>query len=543
MKRIFHKLLDLLIEIKKPKQKAIIMAVVLVLIFSVVALVYFTGGLKYVYSHTMYIPIIISGMYLGWQWGLLFALFAGFLLGPFMPVDVTTGEMQLTLNWLFRTISFSIVGLLSGIGSNISIKYIVSMKKAMYTNHITNLPNINSLLDITLANKNRTVISIHIKNYDSIINYLGTDIYVNLINIIYNDLKKNLPLDATIVQGDNDKLWLTITAVDINDEVNFVLSILNRYYIIKNIPLYVEYAVGANMVMNMEYAHPMSYQVAEELAHQASIKDLPYIIYDENSSIHDYDIAIFTSFIKAIEYEQLFIAYQPKVDLITNEVIGFEALVRWDHPERGLLMPDSFIPLIENTQLIDDLTYYVIQRVIVKLKSFKKLNINKHIAINISIKNLSNSKFIDNVLKIICDNENISKLIEFEITESVLIDNTCKQQLRRLYDAGFKISIDDFGKGYSSLSYLNDIKFNTLKIDKHFIFNIHDDDYQRYIVKAVIDLSHNLGYKIVAEGVESKEAHEIVKKLNCNYGQGFFYARPIDEDDVIAWINDYHPSF
>ena len=170
MKNKIDKFLEILMNLDKPHKSYVIITNIIIA-FLVYLLVYFTGGIKYVYSHTMYIPIIIVGITLGWKWGLIFGLLGGLLMGPFMPLVIETGEKQALFNWIYRLLIFTIVGLISGVGSNTLRGYISALTKVTNHHYITNIPNINSLRNEKIITKERTVVSVLVNNYD--INFCG----------------------------------------------------------------------------------------------------------------------------------------------------------------------------------------------------------------------------------------------------------------------------------------------------------------------------------------------------------------------------------
>jgi EAL domain-containing protein (putative c-di-GMP-specific phosphodiesterase class I) len=538
MKIKITKLIALILNVNKKKRTFIILFN-LCLVVVIFLFVYVTGGSKYVYAHTMYIPILIAGICLGWKWGLIFAIASGLILGPLMPLDVATGEAQQFINWLYRMIIFSIVAVISGAVSDALREYIHRIIEVASHHQLTNLPNLNSLKTKTIEGK-RSVVSIHIKNYENVISLLGLDFYTHLMQAIYHNLVSTLPTSCTIVQNDSYKFWISMPLSTLEKDVDEVQAALSHFLIIQGIPIYVEYGLGANEYSSdVDYVNAKTYQIADDLARLATKRNVPYLLYDEKMNLHEYDIDLISSFKQALESGELYLDYQPKINLKTHTVNSFEALIRWNHPTRGLIMPDHFIHLIEETQLIDDLTTFVIKQVIKKIQEFKKANLDISISINLSIKNFINEHFIDNIFKTVHEEEINPKSIEFEITESILIDNTCKKQIDRLYQAGFIISIDDFGKGYSSMSYLSDLLLHRVKIDKYFIMNIVKNNAFKQIVKASIDLAHNLGYEVIAEGVEDEQANNLIKDLQCDYAQGYYYAKPLKAKTIIEWAKNF----
>lgn len=236
---------------------------------------------------------------------------------------------------------------------------------------------------------------------------------------------------------------------------------------------------------------------------------------------------------------QVILYYQPKIEIATNKTYGFEALVRWEHPEKGMISPGDFIPIVEETQLINPLTEWVLDKSLIKLKELHENDIKSSFAINISTKNLQNPRFLEKVVSIFEKHHMASSDIEFEITESALMGNPEKSRylLDNLKNYNIILSIDDFGTGYSSLAYLSRLPVNNIKIDQYFIKNLTKDVGVRHIVKATIDLSHNIGLKVIAEGVENKEALDILKEFNCDYAQGYYFSKPFPDTQLLDWLN------
>lgn len=245
----------------------------------------------------------------------------------------------------------------------------------------------------------------------------------------------------------------------------------------------------------------------------------------------------------ALQREQFELYYQPKVDLTENKVIGFEALIRWKHPERGMISPLDFIPLAEETGLIVPIGEWVMESAIQQIAIWQKhIQGDFHIAINLSIKQFNHEFLVSNLAKFL-ENYKISpKSLEVEITESVLIDNTNQaiHILHEIHNLGVSITIDDFGTGYSSLGYLKKFPVRALKIDRSFIQDLEMDEDSQVIVKAVINLGHNLGLKVVAEGAETIMQCQILKTLEADSIQGYYYAKPMRADLALDFIKTYN---
>lgn len=237
----------------------------------------------------------------------------------------------------------------------------------------------------------------------------------------------------------------------------------------------------------------------------------------------------------ALEKNELYLLYQPKIDAQSGALCGFEALLRWKHPQRGIISPDVFIPIAEQNDLILHITRWIIKKVCLQLQLWQRHGlIDLNVAINITAKDLKDEYFISDALNIIKEHNLSTSMFEMELTESMLIEDSESglNKIKMLGDAGFSVAIDDFGTGYSSFSYLQSYVINTLKIDKSFIDQLEKNHQSRMIVSAMIGLGHHLGMKIVAEGIETHEQYKILKIMNCDILQGYYFDKPLQVKEI-----------
>ncbi len=267
-----------------------------------------------------------------------------------------------------------------------------------------------------------------------------------------------------------------------------------------------------------------------------------YTYYNKDMTEHSLRIARVESELKtAIENNELVLHYQPQVDIKKNKIIGVEALVRWNHPRDGLVMPNDFIPIAEESDLIIDLGYWVTREACTTFKKWKDSGIElEYIAVNMSTKQLQCAKCITNINYIINTLDFNPEWLELEITETTLISNleNTISSINIFKEMGIKFSIDDFGTGYSSLSYLKSLHISTLKIDREFIKDIIADRDDRTIVAAIIAMGHTLNYTIVAEGAETKSEVELLRYLACDIVQGYYYSKPLSEENLLEFIRE-----
>ena len=506
-------------------------------------LVYYTGGIKYVYSHTMYIPIILSGLFFGPWVGLIVGIIGGILLGPLMPIDTLTGEPQLLLNWMYRLLIFLVVGFISGFASKSLRDNVLTIKKLLSHNQETNIPNTNYLkyAQQTVKASKKTIATILVNNHNSIIDVLGEGIYHKLLFALYDDLRSELPHGTIIVQADSNKFWIVKETTTVEADAEEIFKIITKAKVIESVPLYVEYSIGVSNFLNHQNFDSLdNFTQSDICARQAQIRQLNYLIQDNTKQKKRFEYDILMSFNRAIKHDETYLMYQPKIDLHTMKPIGLEALMRWNDPHHGEIGPIVFIPVIEQTRLINELTNWVLITTIKKIKEFCAKGISTVISINISAKNLIDPQFYTRTMQVI-DESGINKnLLEFEITESAVMTNPEESRviLTKFAQKGIKIAIDDFGTGYSSLSYLSRFPINTIKIDKYFMKEIITNKSVQKIVKSTIELAKELGYQVLAEGIEEQEASNIVKAYDCDLAQGFYFAQPIKAEDIFAWYEE-----
>jgi diguanylate cyclase (GGDEF)-like protein len=241
---------------------------------------------------------------------------------------------------------------------------------------------------------------------------------------------------------------------------------------------------------------------------------------------------------RAIAEGELVVHYQPRVELASGDVRSVEALVRWDHPERGLLSPGEFLPLAEHTGLIRPLTRYVLDAALADCAGWVAEGLRPGVSMNLSARDLLDADLPVEVEALLARHGVDPTLIEMEITENTILTDPerARMVLERLRDLGVRLSIDDFGTGFSSLGQLRRLPVDVLKIDKSFVFNMDNDENDDVIVRSTIELGHNLGLRVVAEGVETQETWNRLAQLGCDTAQGFFISRPLPRQVLVEWL-------
>ena len=264
-----------------------------------------------------------------------------------------------------------------------------------------------------------------------------------------------------------------------------------------------------------------------------------YAIYSaKQDSYNPERLVLMADLHRAIDNNELFLVYQPKIDLAAGRVVGVEALARWQHPKHGLIPPDKFIPMAERTGFIKSLTIWGLNTALSEYSSWRQQGLEIPVAVNISARSLQDMNLPDRIDELLKRHSVTPAHLELEITESVIMANPAHAMeiLTRISRMGVALSIDDFGTGYSSLGYLKKLPVNAIKIDKSFVIHMIASANDATIVRSTIDLAHDLGLKVVAEGVEDSDIWDSLVELGCDVAQGYYMSRPLAAPEMTQWL-------
>ena len=279
-------------------------------------------------------------------------------------------------------------------------------------------------------------------------------------------------------------------------------------------------------------------QRADVAMRAAKTQNLGVSVYDPAVDEHSpAKLALFGDLRRALDRGELVLHYQPQVGISTGEVVGVEALVRWQHPERGLVFPDEFIPFAEHTGLIGPLTRHVLDTACAQARTWSDAGRPLRVSVNLSARNLLDVGLPGQVAELLAAHGIAAELLELEVTESAIMTEPARAQqlLEQLATLGVRISIDDFGVGHTSLGQLKNMPISELKIDRSFVATMTEDPSNALIVRSVIDIGHNLGFTIVAEGVETEQIRTALGGLGCDVAQGYHLSRPITAAAFDTW--------
>ncbi|HEY3057822.1 MAG TPA: EAL domain-containing protein [Chloroflexota bacterium] len=329
-----------------------------------------------------------------------------------------------------------------------------------------------------------------------------------------------------------------------------LLEAVNRPFVIEGHPVEVGLSIGIVLCPDHGSEPGALLRRADVAMYVAKRNQVGYATYSTEQDQHSpHRLALMAELRAAIEEEQLELFYQPKIDFRTRRISSVEALVRWRHPQRGLVPPDEFIPLAEQSGQVKALSRWVLNQALRDCRAWKERGYELSVAVNLSMRDLHDPKLPETVAALLGTYAVAPSSLTIEITESTLMADPVQalEIVRALSRMGVDIAIDDFGTGYSSLAYLKRLPVDELKVDRAFVRHIARDSHDLAIVRSTIGLAHDLGLKVVAEGIEDQEAWDRLNGLGCDTAQGFYISRPLPAAALEKWLEESpwgfgHPS-
>ena len=418
---------------------------------------------------------------------------------------------------------------------------------------LTGLPNRLLLVDRLLTtinsskrnNQQFAFIMMDLDRFKDINDTLGHSAGDELLKVISERLCSVLREVDTVARLGGDEFAILIPECDIDHAalvINKIQSTQNQAISVSNQSLYVKASLGVTMYPEHGEDVGTLLKHSDVAMYVSKRNNTSFEFYDASQDKQAFDkLTLRNELQRALSENTLVLFFQPQIDLLNNNIIGAEVLLRWPHPEKGYISPDQFIPIAEKTGIIQQVTEWVISAAIQQQQLWKEKGIDVFLNLNLSAWNLLDPDLTDSILDKVKQYNASTDRLAFEITESAMMTDTVRviDVLKHMNSVGLALSIDDYGTGFSSLAYLNKFPVSELKIDKSFVIGMDKNDSDAMIVKSTIDLAHNLGLKVVAEGVENSESIEMLKALGCDIAQGFFISKPKSEKEFIRWVEEY----
>ena len=364
-----------------------------------------------------------------------------------------------------------------------------------------------------------------------------------MLKEVASRLKTTLRQSDTVARLGGDEFALLLQ--DVSDEefltaIERIATVFEDPVTLNNQPIDIGCSIGIAKYPEHGTDASTLLRRADMAMYSAKRTDSLYALYDPNcEEHHEEHLSLLSEIKRAIEKDELQLFFQPKVTFGDSSLLSVETLLRWQHPSRGLIPPDEFIPFAEHTGAIRLITRWVVAKAMTQARNWVDQGLMIKMSLNISARDLLDSDFSGYVDQCLKDHEVAPSLICMEITESALMEDPIKARrtVEELHRLGLSISIDDYGTGYSSLAYVKNLPVNELKIDREFIKNMIENKEDVAIVRSTIELGHNLGLKVVAEGIEREEEMQMLNDFGCDEAQGYLISKALTASDMEAWIS------
>jgi diguanylate cyclase (GGDEF)-like protein len=336
-----------------------------------------------------------------------------------------------------------------------------------------------------------------------------------------------------------DEFAVLVDADGVHEVVDRIRGAVSERIELDGVGVEVEASVGVALYPDHGWDAEELLQHADVAMYAAKKAHAGVVMYSESVETYSLDrLELIADLRRGIDAGEIVLHFQPKASLPDGAIIGAEALARWDHPERGFLYPDAFIPAAELTGMMKPLTLCVLRQALAQCRAWRDQGLSLGVAVNVSTRNLMDLSFPDVVDELLDTYGVPAHKLELEITETTIMADPgrVKAVLARLAARGVTLAVDDFGTGYTSLAWLRELPLRTLKIDKSFVLNMATDEGDRVIVRSTIQLGRSLGLRVVAEGVEDEASWEALCELGCDTVQGYHLSRPQAPDKLTPWL-------
>jgi diguanylate cyclase (GGDEF)-like protein len=384
------------------------------------------------------------------------------------------------------------------------------------------------------------IVLVDLDRFKDVNDTLGHHAGDELLRIVAQRLPATLRTDDTVARLGGDEFGLILPGIpDATQALELLARVrdeLAAEVVLDAVPVSIEASFGVALYPADGDSVEQLLQHADAAMYQGKRGAAGIVVYEPATATHQTQWLIVQGELRrALEHHELVLHYQPKVELATGQICGVEALVRWDHPQRGLLPPAEFLPAVEQSSLIDPLTMWVLRRALTDHASWTALGLPWPVAVNVSARNLEAEAFPGSVAELLAQFGIPANQLHLEVTETALAADAvaAAQTVAALAGQGIEISIDDFGEGYTSLSQLRNLPIAELKIHQSFVMDLERDERDRAIVRSLIGLAEGLGCRVTAEGVETAAAASWLAAASCECAQGYFFSKPLPYDELV----------
>ncbi|MBD1600108.1 GGDEF and EAL domain-containing protein [Pseudomonas typographi] len=384
---------------------------------------------------------------------------------------------------------------------------------------------------------------------NDIVKALGYSFSQELVGVMHGALKAHLPAHTTLYKVSPTRFgFLLPPHVRESPEVIFqrLVSAFEAPLLCRNIPIQPQAGVGAIRLQLGDDVEKDWLRLVVSAADEARAKGTGWRWYEPHLDLaQQRAFLLLGSLAEAVRTaNQLHLVYQPRIEVATGRVVTVEALLRWQHPVLGPVSPTEFVPLAEKTALIRPLSLWVLREAVQQAARWQRQGHRFKVAINVSAPDLGSPAFIDLLLDLLAQHQVEPKGFEVEFTESALSDNPSmvRAQLERLRAIGMDVAIDDFGSGYSNWAYLRELPATTVKLDRSLVQNAAHDIKDHRLIEAIVDLARRVGYRVVAEGIETEQVYQAMCEMGCQEAQGFLLARPMNTTLLERWLQHERPG-
>lgn len=423
---------------------------------------------------------------------------------------------------------------------------------------LTGLPNRSLLYDrfkqsVATAHRNHSSLAVCILDLDGfklINDRYGHAIGDRLLVEVSERLKKIIRGEDTVARLGGDEFVILLGLMHANElemAMQRILTALSLAYTIDGIELNISASIGVTIYPKDDADIDSLLRHADQAMYRAKLRGRDcYHLFNillDNEARTAFETVVLVS--KALRNNELCLHYQPKINLSSGTITGYEALLRWQHPQEGIIYPQNFIPFVEQTNLIVDIGNWVIEQALTQISNWAVLGKTWSVAVNIATLHFQREDFVETLKHLLSRFPNSSpQMLDIEIVESVMLENIplVVKNINECKKLGVTFSLDDFGTGYSSLSYLKKLETHSIKIDQSFIRGILDDKNSLLLTIAIIGLAKSFNREVIAEGVETVEQAKLLMRLGCDSAQGYGFAKPMPVEAVISWSKHFSPT-